>query len=196
MLHAMVHVQRVPQSRSMQVFGFDSSTTSVQVLELYFENVKKSRGGEVESIEDCGNYAIVTFKEKQSENLHIAVSTFIYTFHSDIFLLALERILQGEHEVDGQKLNIMKYFPCLGVAREGSSEDPIAADAAVLPLESNVISVSNISPNEDTNSVKLLFENKRMSGGGPVERVEFVEEGFHVITFTSKQGDNLTFSHD
>ena len=78
------------------------------------------------------------------------------------------------------------------IAVEASSEDLIGADPEV---ESNVISVSNISPDEDANSLKLLFENKRMSGGGAVERVEFVEEGFHVITFSSKQGNVSDASH-
>ena len=76
MVHAMVHVQRVPQSRSMQVFGFNSSNTSLQLLELYFENTKKSGGGEVESLEDCDDYAIVTFKDKQSKETIVMICSY------------------------------------------------------------------------------------------------------------------------
>jgi hypothetical protein len=60
----MVQVERVPQSRSIQVTGF---RTSLQILELYFENTNRSSGGEVESTKGDKEYAIVTFKDKSSE---------------------------------------------------------------------------------------------------------------------------------
>ncbi|ELU10304.1 hypothetical protein CAPTEDRAFT_208755, partial [Capitella teleta] len=90
MLDQMVQVQKVPQSRSIQVLGFSST---LQLLELYFENTKRSDGGLVESTDGHQEHAIVTFKDKST----------------------MDRILAREHVLNGQKLIIKKYFACLGV---------------------------------------------------------------------------------
>ncbi|ELT95659.1 hypothetical protein CAPTEDRAFT_222668 [Capitella teleta] len=90
MLGQMVQVERVPQSRSIQVSGF---STSLQILELYFECNNRSSGEEVESTRKYNEYAIITFKDKNT----------------------LDRILSRDHVLEEHKLVIRKYFDCLGV---------------------------------------------------------------------------------
>ncbi|ELU11622.1 hypothetical protein CAPTEDRAFT_212668 [Capitella teleta] len=90
MLDQMVQVERVPQSRSIQVTGF---STTLQILELYFENTNRSSGGEVENTKGDKEYAIITFKDKST----------------------LDRVLSRDHILEEQKLVIKKYFDCLGL---------------------------------------------------------------------------------
>lgn len=58
---AMVQVQKVPLSRSVQVFGISKNHT--EYLQLYLENHARSGGGDIESIEPAavGDAIIVTF---------------------------------------------------------------------------------------------------------------------------------------
>ncbi|ELU01753.1 hypothetical protein CAPTEDRAFT_195184 [Capitella teleta] len=90
MLDLSVQVQRVPESRSIRVFD----CSSMLFLRLYFESQKVSGGGEIEKLETLDGSAIITFKEKQT----------------------LDRILARKHKFEnGQKMEISKYFPCIGV---------------------------------------------------------------------------------
>ncbi|ELU00122.1 hypothetical protein CAPTEDRAFT_189747 [Capitella teleta] len=89
LVDSMVRLERIPQSKSIQVVlpGFHSDH-----LGLYFESNKRSGGGDVESVEDCKQYTIINFEEKNT----------------------LDCVLTRDHTVAGQKPLIRKYFACLG----------------------------------------------------------------------------------
>ena len=61
----MVQVQRVPQSRSIQVFGYTKPT---QGLRAYFESDKFSGGTRIERMEEVqGKFVVVTFKDRDGK---------------------------------------------------------------------------------------------------------------------------------
>lgn len=66
----ILEVSAVTRSRSVKVTGY-GSTTSKETFELYFENTRRSQGGEVEGVEKHfeEDAFIVTFKNHEGKLL-------------------------------------------------------------------------------------------------------------------------------
>jgi hypothetical protein len=62
LMDEMVQVQKILESKSIQVFGYSGS---LQFLELYFENTRQSGGGPLEDAVEQDNCFIVTFAERK-----------------------------------------------------------------------------------------------------------------------------------
>ncbi|KAL3864768.1 hypothetical protein ACJMK2_006424 [Sinanodonta woodiana] len=77
-----------PSCRTIEVRGF-AENTSEEVLEMYFENTKRSGGGEVTSVVIEGGVALVTFLDKD----------------------VVSSVLEREHTVDGQSLTVTLHVP-------------------------------------------------------------------------------------
>jgi hypothetical protein len=72
----MVQVQRILESKSIQVFGY-SRSLSLHFMELYFENARHSGGGSVEKLVEQDGGCIVTFTESKSKP-EIFLNSFLY----------------------------------------------------------------------------------------------------------------------
>ncbi|XP_052263558.1 protein mono-ADP-ribosyltransferase PARP14-like isoform X2 [Dreissena polymorpha] len=92
---ALWNVSVVEMSSKVLVTGC-SSTTTVELLDLYFENNKRSGGGDVLYVEphhDCSNEFVITFQSK-----------------SDAESVVKE---DRAHVLDNCKLTVSVYYPCL-----------------------------------------------------------------------------------
>jgi len=83
--------------------------------------------------------------------------------------------------------------------RDPASDSPIEPPRPAVPLPvitpRNVISVSGIKGTTTEEVVKMFFENKKRSAGGPVKQLDYrPTEGRATITFHSEKGKHLLFS--
>ncbi|XP_062609393.1 uncharacterized protein LOC134271160, partial [Saccostrea cucullata] len=122
--------------------------TSEDQIELFFENRKKSGGGEVEKVEidEATNSAIVWFKEVE------AVKSVLKRQESSALVM------------NKQQIEIEEYHPPGDSESEGESD--------VEEQEVTAVKVMNLPAKITDEQIELFFENPRKSGGGEVEKVE------------------------
>uniref|UniRef100_A0A8B8E892 Poly [ADP-ribose] polymerase n=1 Tax=Crassostrea virginica TaxID=6565 RepID=A0A8B8E892_CRAVI len=134
-----------------------------QQIELFFENSKKSGGGEVQRVEydKEARSAIVTFKDAE----------------------VVPKVLQ-KHEtsplmINKQKVDIEEYHPPQDESGESSEEEHEEAGA---------IKVTKLPPGTTEEAITLFFETRKRSGGGEVEKVEYDEANHSaVVWFTEAE---------
>ena len=93
-----------------------------------------------------------------------------------LFFLCLDAdafIERGEVNFRGHLIRVERI--------DGSQEEDV-------PPETTVLLVENVPEQESGESIKLLLENKRMSGGGPIDTIEKIGEGQYIVYFASCEG--------
>ncbi|KAL3864673.1 hypothetical protein ACJMK2_006335 [Sinanodonta woodiana] len=149
-----------PAIRTVEVHGFAENAVE-EVLEMYFENSKRSGGGEVTSCEIEDGVALVTFADAE-----VASS-----------------VCEREHLLDGYKLKVTLHLPKQkSFAVETGREEEEEAEEPVCTVEVRGYKVGTES------TVELYFENKKRSGGDEIVKFDPVDsDGVIFITFASEE---------
>ncbi|XP_052261005.1 protein mono-ADP-ribosyltransferase PARP14-like isoform X1 [Dreissena polymorpha] len=90
-----LRVSQVPISNCVLVSNI-SDTATVDMVSLYFENEKRSNGGQVDKMEmfSTQNYCLVYFADYK----------------------VVDKVLSKDQKLDGRQLEVRRYFPCIGKA--------------------------------------------------------------------------------
>ena len=88
--------------------------------------------------------------------------------------------------INRQKVHIEEYRPPQDESGESSEEEHEEAGA---------IKVTKLPPGTSEEAITLFFENRKKSGGGDVEKVEYDEANHSaVVWFTEAEGMDLLIS--
>ncbi|XP_072026036.1 protein mono-ADP-ribosyltransferase PARP14-like [Amphiura filiformis] len=130
------------QSPVIEVSGFDSSM-SEDMLTLYFENERKSGGGEIKSVKFNRTHttATITFAE----------------------MSVTDRVLKKSHSFAGQTMTVAEK-------KEETRESFSSSDEQDSPVR--VLEVSGYKSSTSEDMLLMYFENKRRSGGGDIDDIE------------------------
>ncbi|XP_013388979.2 uncharacterized protein LOC106157780 [Lingula anatina] len=150
--------------RSVEIRGFHQNTSD-DSLEMLFESKKRSGGGEIEdiNIDRASGVAVITYKDHE---------------------VAARVIQHGESPgtiLDGNRLHV--EWPC-----EKSAPSAIGGtrseDNQVETPKLDTIRVHGFHQESTTESLTLFFENRKRSGGGPVQNITMNEDKTEaLITF-------------
>ncbi|XP_013401660.1 poly [ADP-ribose] polymerase 14 isoform X2 [Lingula anatina] len=150
--------------RSVEIRGFHQNTSD-DSLEMLFESKKRSGGGEIEdiNIDRASGVAVITYKDHE---------------------VAARVIQHGESPgtiLDGNRLHV--EWPC-----EKSAPSAIGGtrseDNQVETPKLDTIRVRGFHQESTTESLTLFFENRKRSGGGPVQNITMNEDKTEaLITF-------------
>ncbi|KAL5022025.1 hypothetical protein ScPMuIL_001180 [Solemya velum] len=152
------------------------ASVSSDTLLYYFENRKRSGGGEIETIDYKDGVALITFKEES----------------------AVTGLLQKcPHRINGK---------CIEVTRVGDVlQTKTTADGQTGEGETEILTlkVEKIPASVSSDTLLYYFENKKRSGGGDVEKLHYNGDGVAMITFREesavsgvmKQSHTLEGSH-
>ncbi|XP_025093181.1 uncharacterized protein LOC112563487 isoform X3 [Pomacea canaliculata] len=141
-------------SRTIRVRGLKKNT-STDLLEMYFES-KRAGGNEVEKVvlNDGKGEALVTFKDES----------------------AVHDVLQKEHVIGGTKVTVNLH--------EGATKASASETEQMMSKESCTVEVCGLSKQTSEETVVFYFENKRRSGGGPIQEIKRdLQHGRALITF-------------
>ncbi|XP_062600984.1 protein mono-ADP-ribosyltransferase PARP14-like [Saccostrea cucullata] len=118
-------------------------------IELFFENHKKSGGGEVEKVEvdEASNSAVVWFKEAEGAKG------------------VIEKHTSSPLIINKQQIQIEIYNPKTEAQSHDASEN----------LHVKALKVTCLPQGTNDEQIELFFENHKKSGGGEVEKVEVDE---------------------
>ncbi|XP_069138957.1 uncharacterized protein [Argopecten irradians] len=129
-------------SRMIKVTGIPPQTTE-ETLTLFFENKRKSGGGDIAKMDFQRDWAIVTFEDSE----------------------VVDRVLQKSPlSLDNKQIVVERF-------KEEASR---------------MIKVTGIPRQTTEENLTLFFENKRMSGGGDIAKVDFNRE-WAIITFEDSE---------
>ncbi|KAL3864677.1 hypothetical protein ACJMK2_006338 [Sinanodonta woodiana] len=143
--------------RTVEVRGF-AENTSEDVLEMYFENSKRSGGSEVTSVVIEGDAALVTFTD---ENVASCVC-------------------EREHILGGRKLSVSLHLPKKKSAVDTGREEEIVEPACTVEVRGYKVGSEG--------TVELHFENTKRSGGDEIVSFEPVDsDGVIFITYASEE---------
>ncbi|KAK3598391.1 hypothetical protein CHS0354_019795 [Potamilus streckersoni] len=154
-----VEEKEEPPSCTIEVQGFVKNTTE-DMLEMYFENSKRSGGGEVVGVViECG-VALVTFADE-----NVASS-----------------VCEREHTLGGRKLNVSLHLP----KKKSSAVEAVKVEEdAVVPV--CTVEVRGYKMGSEA-TIELYFENAKRSGGDEIVKFDpFDSDGVIFITFASKE---------
>ncbi|KAK3598396.1 hypothetical protein CHS0354_019799 [Potamilus streckersoni] len=144
--------------RTIEVHGF-AENTQEEVLEMYFENSKRSGGGQVTSVVTEGGVALVTFADER----------------------VVSSVLERKHTLDGQELSVTIHLskkkpPAMEIEEEEEEQEPVCT-----------VEVRGYKIGSE-NTLELYFENERRSGGGEISNFDLVDTDEVIfITFTSEE---------
>ncbi|XP_069139429.1 protein mono-ADP-ribosyltransferase PARP14-like isoform X2 [Argopecten irradians] len=142
----------------IKVSGFSSQTTE-ETLEMFFENKRKSGGGDIEEMDFQGDYAIITFVNPE----------------------VVDSVLQKSPLIlDKKQVTVERFIPQKDTP--GNSGENIEEEEEPLGM----IKVSGFSSQTTEDTLEMFFENKRKSGGGDIEEMDF-QEDFAIITFVNSE---------
>ncbi|KAK3729577.1 hypothetical protein QZH41_017197 [Actinostola sp. cb2023] len=149
-------------STSILVSGLSSRTTE-DALQNYFENSRRSSGGDVKEVQVNGDKAIVTFELPE----------------------IAKRVLEwGKHTLDDHPLTVSRMQQDQPKKPTPTSEH----DSATNEERSRVVRITGISHNTTKDALLNFFENKRRSGGGEIEDIQYIQdESLADITFCSAE---------
>ncbi|XP_046562806.1 protein mono-ADP-ribosyltransferase PARP14-like isoform X5 [Haliotis rubra] len=149
---------------------------SDDVLDMYFENKKKSGGGDVKSIErteEGGSEVLVTFEDPED----------------------MQAVLQRSHQIQGLPLQVSPYtLPSWSSRRRTQAEDSYlsAEDEGQDDSDDDedvfVLLVEGLSDTLGEETLLFYFENRRRSGGGEVDVVEIDRDSATALVHF-KEGD-------
>ncbi|XP_046562803.1 protein mono-ADP-ribosyltransferase PARP14-like isoform X2 [Haliotis rubra] len=148
---------------------------SDDVLDMYFENKKKSGGGDVKSIErteEGGSEVLVTFEDPED----------------------MQAVLQRSHQIQGLPLQVSPYtLPSWSSRRRTQAEDSyLSADEGQDDSDDDedvfVLLVEGLSDTLGEETLLFYFENRRRSGGGEVDVVEIDRDSATALVHF-KEGD-------
>ncbi|KAL3864767.1 hypothetical protein ACJMK2_006423 [Sinanodonta woodiana] len=143
--------------RTVEVCGFAENTLE-DVLEMYFENSKRSGGSEVTSVVIEGDAALVTFTD---ENVASCVC-------------------EREHILGGRKLSVSLHLPKKKSAVDTGREEEIVESACTVEVRGYKVGSEG--------TVELHFENTKRSGGDEIVSFEPVDsDGVIFITYASEE---------
>ena len=127
-----------------------------------------------------------------------------------LFLLYAENALKKKVQLEGGTLTVQPNLstssrnqstqPKMGNGKQHASKghDHDSVQRVIAPR--NVILVSGIKETTTGELLKMFFENKRRSGGGPVKKLDYQStKGQATISFHSEEGRHLLFpvnNHD
>ncbi|KAK3755409.1 hypothetical protein QZH41_016615 [Actinostola sp. cb2023] len=150
------------ESTSIIVSGLSSRTTK-DALQNYFENSRRSSGGDVKEVKVDGDKAIVTFELPE----------------------IAKRVLEwGKHTLDDHPLTVSRMQQDQPKKPTPTSEH----DTATNEERSRVVRITGISHNTTKDALLNFFENKRRSGGGEIEDIQYIQdESLADITFCSAE---------
>ncbi|XP_078312815.1 protein mono-ADP-ribosyltransferase PARP14-like [Crassostrea virginica] len=132
-------------------------------IKLFFKNSKKSGGGEVQKVEydQEARSAVVTFKD------------------AEVVPKVLEKHKTSPLMINKQKVDVQEYCPPENESGESSEEEHEEAGA---------IKVTKLPPGTTEEAITSFFENRKKSGGGEVEKVEYDEANHSaVVWFTEAE---------
>lgn len=145
----------------IEVSGWSSKTTK-DSIENYFENTKRSGGGDVEEFIISDTIAYITFASSE----------------------VAQKVLSRDHVLDDVKLSVALHKP------EKETKDEKGGYSSHEESVSRVVEISGLSVQTTKDAVCNYFENTRRSGGGDIENVELQEEsGVAVVTFVRSEGN-------
>ncbi|XP_061194345.1 protein mono-ADP-ribosyltransferase PARP14-like [Saccostrea echinata] len=135
------------EGRTIKVTKLPTGISEEQIA-LFFENYKKSGGGEVEKVEydEDIDTAIVWFEDAQ-------VVTSVLQKHAGTPLT-----------INKQKIDVEEYHPC---------KEEVENSSEVEQYQGGAIKITKLPPGTSEEQILLFFENRKMSGGGEVVKVEY-----------------------
>ncbi|XP_062593153.1 protein mono-ADP-ribosyltransferase PARP14-like, partial [Saccostrea cucullata] len=144
--------------RAVKVTNLPPKTSEDQI-ELFFENSRKSGGGEVEKVEfdEDSNSAVVWFKD------------------ADLVKSVLQKQESSALLINKQEIEVEEYHP----PADSESE----AESDLEEEEVTAVKVMNLPPKATEEQIELFFENPRKSGGGEVEKVEFDKDSNSAVVW-------------
>ncbi|XP_061194415.1 protein mono-ADP-ribosyltransferase PARP14-like isoform X2 [Saccostrea echinata] len=142
---------------AVKVTNLPPKATDEQI-ELFFENPRKSGGGEVEKVEfdEATKSAIVWFKDPE-------VVASVLQKHESTSLM-----------INKQQIEVEEYRPPRNDNDNSSEEED---------QEGGAIKVTKLPPGTSEEQISLFFENRRKSGGGDVEKVEYDEDSNSAVVW-------------
>ncbi|XP_060585886.1 protein mono-ADP-ribosyltransferase PARP14-like isoform X2 [Ruditapes philippinarum] len=143
------------------------SEDHLEMLEMYFENSKRSGGGDVVDIEfdTVNNMVLVTF---ESEDVAQKVAE------------------KGRHVIKNEKLNVKVHIPSKKSKKPDDVEEEKQEEEEEETKPSNTIKVKGINKSASRDTVEFYFENSRRSGGGEIETIKSDDEDEDVLYITFK----------
>ncbi|XP_053389475.1 protein mono-ADP-ribosyltransferase PARP14-like, partial [Mercenaria mercenaria] len=136
----------------------------LETLEMYFENFRRSGGGEVVEcrFDEENNMVLVTFENEE------------------VALRVEERV---GHVIKKEKLNVALHVP----TKQSKKSDKVKKeDKEDEPEPTKTIKVKGVDKSASRDTVEFYFENSRRSGGGEIENISSDEEEEDVIYITFK----------
>ncbi|KAK3598400.1 hypothetical protein CHS0354_019803 [Potamilus streckersoni] len=151
--------QEEPSIRTVEVRGFAENAVE-EVLEMYFENTKRSGGDDVTSVEIENGVALVTFADED----------------------VASRVCEREHTLDGHELKVTLHLPKKKTNTLETGKEEEEAVESVCTIEVRDYK----SGTEGT--IEMYFENTKRSGGDEIKKFDQVDsDGVIFITFASEE---------
>ncbi|XP_076105627.1 uncharacterized protein LOC143073756 [Mytilus galloprovincialis] len=141
--------------------------SSENAIRFFFENKRKSGGGDIEDLDydEDSHSAIITFEEE------------------DVVERVISRIplLFEKKKIDVEVFSPRQPTPDVEEdGHQNQTKDTVEESQQSIKM----IKVSNIPPDSSENAIRFFFENKRKSGGGDIEDLDYDEDSHSaIITF-------------